>query len=1069
MTENIKLPDMPYPGLLNYREDQEGIFAGREEDVKKCGDRLFRSKVLVLHGRTGCGKSSFLRAGLRPAIARSKISIGFADQQDLRVVRSGSFPLRKIAEEIYAMADDLRGDQKLFGPGDHAVGEAVIAGRSAEKFIEEVGANSQKAVKALDLLSSGQHVKPVMVVDQAEEIFTLFDNACKARVEQLAQAQKPGESLNGKKAAESLAGRSVQGRTDEQMRREALLDEAKRLVDRERQHYFTFLYRMARGEAPAVRIIISLRTEYKGELEERIADERHPGDGLKSYLLTEMNKKQLVLAIRRPTLSREEYGAVIGRDLEADDRSPFEKYGFNYETGLADEIATWLFKGDVPQGGLLPAMQVACLRLHKQTEEYARKDTKTQWLITSQDLNRLGEAKSQVREYLDESIGNALRSALKDRRQGQPDDRDITAELNDAKDVWYSALYNLVRLEPDGRATTESRSQHDLMEVRAESLFRNRTLGGVELSSLNDYVLAGLEQASILRREGRGEQKICTLGHDSLALALNQWHLKYGVQLERITKMGMNSPREFAGFKKNDLFGADAATLPIIRIGLPRDMMWDHQIPFFAKAKGFAERLGIEFVEESRLSALTKDERGLRLHRNWEDLRSQILSHHKTEGVQGRLMVASDFQSFPWMSNQFGKWTDILVTDIFMGNALIGAKGFHGRTLSELDARNTDIKARLADFVVALREILSKLEDTPNLKILTLDKASSAAFLKLACKLTKLWNTAWINGALEQVGTEFTGGDALFERFFELSSQAEKGGGAEGGGNNVFMIATAFGRAQATMANFQTYFHAQHLLNLVDDEVKNDQRKPDLIEMAQKIMAHTIWQIGVPASKWRDSENRAIILRLAALGYYTSEFIRTSADEFVNFLFDWVNNRVMAESLGEGITRVGRDQIRDSVQEAFTFLTFDEYPRVVFDLEAPRAYWWKEEEGSTAKAAAHEIYLELCRLRALTLEASERVTQHLNFLKKRGKMDLAELTEPLVIYKQAWRNYRIFNFFDSERFMRDTADRLQRIVDLVQRGVEGNSVAGPAFADQERAAQHLPSAPVEQPIIGQLH
>lgn len=63
-------PDEPYKGLQYYSAADRRLFSGREHDIDVCVLRLTspETRILLLHGYTGCGKSSFLRAGLIPAI-----------------------------------------------------------------------------------------------------------------------------------------------------------------------------------------------------------------------------------------------------------------------------------------------------------------------------------------------------------------------------------------------------------------------------------------------------------------------------------------------------------------------------------------------------------------------------------------------------------------------------------------------------------------------------------------------------------------------------------------------------------------------------------------------------------------------------------------------------------------------------------------------------------------------------------------------------------------------------------------------------------------------------------------
>ena len=60
--------DCPYPGLLAYSEDDASLFAGRDDDIRACLERLEHHAVLVVSGASGSGKSSLVHAGVVPAL-----------------------------------------------------------------------------------------------------------------------------------------------------------------------------------------------------------------------------------------------------------------------------------------------------------------------------------------------------------------------------------------------------------------------------------------------------------------------------------------------------------------------------------------------------------------------------------------------------------------------------------------------------------------------------------------------------------------------------------------------------------------------------------------------------------------------------------------------------------------------------------------------------------------------------------------------------------------------------------------------------------------------------------------
>jgi hypothetical protein len=71
-------PERPYKGLLQYTYEDAPLFAGRDMEKLSCAKELLRSDIslFLLHGDTGCGKSSFLQAGLLPFLDGLLMSLG---------------------------------------------------------------------------------------------------------------------------------------------------------------------------------------------------------------------------------------------------------------------------------------------------------------------------------------------------------------------------------------------------------------------------------------------------------------------------------------------------------------------------------------------------------------------------------------------------------------------------------------------------------------------------------------------------------------------------------------------------------------------------------------------------------------------------------------------------------------------------------------------------------------------------------------------------------------------------------------------------------------------------------
>jgi hypothetical protein len=60
----------PYRGLLPFREEDAGLFFGREEAIDILLGKLRDHNLVTLVGRSGSGKSSVVFAGLIPALRR---------------------------------------------------------------------------------------------------------------------------------------------------------------------------------------------------------------------------------------------------------------------------------------------------------------------------------------------------------------------------------------------------------------------------------------------------------------------------------------------------------------------------------------------------------------------------------------------------------------------------------------------------------------------------------------------------------------------------------------------------------------------------------------------------------------------------------------------------------------------------------------------------------------------------------------------------------------------------------------------------------------------------------------
>jgi Novel STAND NTPase 1 len=65
--------DNPWPGLLAFREADQGYFQGRKAETEELFRLVMRERLSVLFGLSGLGKSSLLQAGLSLAAPRNHL------------------------------------------------------------------------------------------------------------------------------------------------------------------------------------------------------------------------------------------------------------------------------------------------------------------------------------------------------------------------------------------------------------------------------------------------------------------------------------------------------------------------------------------------------------------------------------------------------------------------------------------------------------------------------------------------------------------------------------------------------------------------------------------------------------------------------------------------------------------------------------------------------------------------------------------------------------------------------------------------------------------------------------
>ena len=160
----------PFPGLRPFREDEEHLFFGRENQVDAMVNKLGDTRFLAVIGTSGSGKSSLVNCGLRPALRQGLLARAGTAWR-VAQFRPGNDPMG-------AMARELAEDGVLFR-------EHAAAGLSLAEIIETTLRMSKLGlIDICEQAALGEGVNLLVVVDQFEELF---------RYQQLEAAGRAGD------------------------------------------------------------------------------------------------------------------------------------------------------------------------------------------------------------------------------------------------------------------------------------------------------------------------------------------------------------------------------------------------------------------------------------------------------------------------------------------------------------------------------------------------------------------------------------------------------------------------------------------------------------------------------------------------------------------------------------------------------------------------------------------------------------------------------------------------------------------------------------------------------------
>ena len=148
----------PYLGLLPYDEAHEPVFFGRERLTAELAGKLAQTGIVMVTGASGAGKTSLLRAGLGPALARGVQVPGSAAWARVNMI-PGARPLTELAARLASL-----------GGEDPAVIRQSLLDAPAEAhlLIHQIARAAAGTGTRTEPEDAG---RLVLIVDQFEQVF----------------------------------------------------------------------------------------------------------------------------------------------------------------------------------------------------------------------------------------------------------------------------------------------------------------------------------------------------------------------------------------------------------------------------------------------------------------------------------------------------------------------------------------------------------------------------------------------------------------------------------------------------------------------------------------------------------------------------------------------------------------------------------------------------------------------------------------------------------------------------------------------------------------------------------
>jgi len=145
-----------YPGIHSFTAEDQALFFGREREKKELFRLIALNEVVVLFGKSGTGKTSLLQAGVGPLLAERQM-------QPVKIRLNNT--RQPISRQVFEQLND--GDYLPFDTPDNL--------------------SLWEYCKRFEYAPGGEGYTPVLLLDQFEELFTLYHDQPEAQQEFIGQ------------------------------------------------------------------------------------------------------------------------------------------------------------------------------------------------------------------------------------------------------------------------------------------------------------------------------------------------------------------------------------------------------------------------------------------------------------------------------------------------------------------------------------------------------------------------------------------------------------------------------------------------------------------------------------------------------------------------------------------------------------------------------------------------------------------------------------------------------------------------------------------------------------------